>query len=401
LTSYVNAGGSVVSGVFLWNLYASGYNHSGTTAFNVTNTQSNVASPAAFTVSTPSVITNGIGTNFGELVLTNSNPTLSSGASLYASYDSGSVRLLAVKEVGNSKLISVNASFTNINTSGETLTKMVGNSILFAGGKLIQPTSTPTPTTTPTNTGTPTTTPTPSGTPAPTIQSFTSVGTTSWTAPAGVTSVEYLVVGGGGGAGNGYDSGGGGGAGGGMVLTGITSVIPGNSYTITVGSGGTGGADTRTNNNGTDGNSSVFGSITALGGGYGGGSRTNNPGPAGTGQGLGGATQVTNVSSGVGGNGGGGGNAGGGGGGAAGAGTNRVSAASAGVGGAGITSSITGAAVVYGGGGNGGTANNGTINGANGSANTGKGGGAGSSNGTDSSSGGNGGSGIVVLKYFT
>jgi hypothetical protein len=152
MTDYVNAGGSVVSGVFLWNLYASGYNHSGTTAFNFTNSQSNISSPAAFTVSTPSVITDGIGTSFGEFVLTNSNPTLSAGASLYASYNSGSVRLLAVKEVGSSKLVSINTSFTNINTSGETLTKLVGNSILYAGGRLIQPTSTPTPT----NTVTPT-----------------------------------------------------------------------------------------------------------------------------------------------------------------------------------------------------------------------------------------------------
>jgi hypothetical protein len=165
LTNYVNSGGSVVSGVFLWNLYASGYNHSGTTAFNVTNTQSNIASPAAFTVSTPSVITNGIGTSFGELVLTNTNPTLSSGASLYASYNSGGVRLLAVKEVGSSKLISVNTSFTTINTSGETLTKLVGNSILYAGGKLIQPTPTPTNTVTPTVTPTNTTTPSPTPTP--------------------------------------------------------------------------------------------------------------------------------------------------------------------------------------------------------------------------------------------
>jgi hypothetical protein len=270
------------------------------------------------------------------------------------------------------------------------------------------PTNTPTNTETPTNTPTitttitptPTLTPTPTSSPVPTIQSFTTVGTTSWTAPAGVTSVEYLVVGGGGGAGNGYDSGGGGGAGGGMVLTGTTSVIPGNSYTITVGSGGTGGADTRTNNNGTTGGNSVFDSITALGGGLGGGSRTNNPGPAGTGAGLGGAAQVTNVSSGVGGNGGGGGNAGGGGGGATGAGTNRTSASIAGVGGAGITSSISGSAVTYGRGGNGGTANAGTINGANGANNTGNGGGAGSSNTADSSSGGNGGSGIVILKYI-
>ena len=37
------------------------------------------------------------------------------------------------------------------------------------------------------------------GVPIPTVTSFTSAGTTTWTAPSGVTSVSYLIVGGGGG----------------------------------------------------------------------------------------------------------------------------------------------------------------------------------------------------------
>ncbi len=232
-----------------------------------------------------------------------------------------------------------------------------------------------------------------------TIESFTSVGTTSWTAPAGVTSVEYLVVAGGAGGGNGYDSGGGGGGAGGMVLTGILSVTPGNSYTVTVGYGGTGGADTRSNNNGTGGGDSVFASITSLGGIYGGGSRTNNPGPAGTGVRLGGAAQVTNTVAPKGGNGGGGGGAGGAGGGAGGAGGNGSGSSTAGTGGAGISSSISGLSTTYGAGGNGGTANVNNNDGASGGANTGKGGGGGSATGSDSGGGGNGGSGIVILKY--
>ena len=51
-----------------------------------------------------------------------------------------------------------------------------------------------------------------------TTTQFTTVETTSWTAPAGVSTVEYLVVAGGGGAGNGYDNAGGGGGGAGMVV---------------------------------------------------------------------------------------------------------------------------------------------------------------------------------------
>ena len=168
LTNYVNEGGNLVSSVFLWNLYPSGYNHSGTTAFNFTNSQSNNAS-GNFTVSVPSVITNGIGTSLG-FVLTNTNPTLSSGSTLYASYSSDSVRMLAVKQVGNSRLVSINAAATTISSSSSTICKLFGNAILYAGGKLDPlptqtPTQTPTTTTTLTSTSTPTSTETPTTTP--------------------------------------------------------------------------------------------------------------------------------------------------------------------------------------------------------------------------------------------
>ena len=103
------------------------------------------------------------------------------------------------------------------------------------------------------------------------ITSFTSVGTTSWTAPSGVTNVTYLVVGGGAGGGNAFNRGTGGGGGGGMVLTGTLSVTPGNSYTITVGGGGAGGdsGGATSGVSGANGTSSVFGNITALGGRFG------------------------------------------------------------------------------------------------------------------------------------
>ena len=110
----------------------------------------------------------------------------------------------------------------------------------------------------------------------PTVTSFTTVESTTWTAPAGVTSVEYLVVAGGGsGGGNtgGADgSGGGGGAGG--YRAGTLAVSPGTAYTVTVGDGGTAGSPGGTNMQGDD---SVFGSITSAGGGAGGGGAW--PGP--------------------------------------------------------------------------------------------------------------------------
>ncbi len=135
LTNFVNGGGHVVSGVFIWNLYASGFPHSGVTPFNVTNAQSN-NSTGNFTVSTTSPITNGIGTSFGGFSFTNTNPSLSSDATLYASYSSDGTKLLAVKNSGCSKLIGINTWFASINSSTSTLCKMVGNSILYASGKI-------------------------------------------------------------------------------------------------------------------------------------------------------------------------------------------------------------------------------------------------------------------------
>jgi len=355
LTNYVNSGGNVVSGTFLWNLYPSGYNFAGTTAFN-TNSQSNP--PAGnIIITSATTITNGIGLTM-PTVFNNGAITLNSGSVQLATYSNGN-NLLALKTVGNSKIISVNAFPANITNSTSTICKMFGNAILYAAGV-----------------------------PIPQIQSFTSTGTTTWTAPEGVTSVEYLIVGGGGGGGNGYDNAGGGGGGAGMVLSGTTSVTPGNSYTVTVGSGGTGGANARVNNPGTTGNDSVFGSITALGGGNGFGSRTG---------GSAGSAQIGSTTAATGGSGSGGGFGGKGGGGALTAGSNN-SGATGGSGGNGLTSNISGSNVTYGVGGNG--ANSGTQNaGTNGTANTGNGGRAGGAGSTNSTGGGNGGSGVVILKY--
>jgi hypothetical protein len=219
------------------------------------------------------------------------------------------------------------------------------------------------------------------------LEIFTTVETTTWTAPIGVTTVEYLVVAGGGGAGNGFDNAGGGGGAGGMVLTGTINVTSGQSYTITVGDGGIGGANARVNNAGTDGENSVFGSIIALGGGRGQGSRTG---------GLPGA-KYTDVSAATGGAGSGGGNGGKGGGGVINGFNN--SGTTGGAGGNGVSSSISGTSVTYGAGGAGGNA--GTQNsGVNGTSNSGNGGRAGGAAAASSTGGGNGGSGIVIIKYY-
>ncbi len=100
---------------------------------------------------------------------------------------------------------------------------------------------------------------------APTVITFNSTpagGT--WTPPAGVTSVNVLVVAGGGGGGG---STGGGGGGGGLIYQTSYTVTPGSPVTVTVGGGGGGGS---LSSHGSNGDNSVFGSLTAIGGGGGG-----------------------------------------------------------------------------------------------------------------------------------
>lgn len=272
-----------------------------------------------------------------------------------------------------------------------------------------------------------------------TVQSFTSVGTTSFTPPA-TGSAEVLVVAGGGGGGFGR---GGGGGGGGVIYNGSYSVTAGTPITVTVGAGGTGAAsNTATSSTGNGGNS-VFGIITATGGGLGGshnpGSASFNNGSAG-GSGGGAAINYSGSSQWTGGAASpagqgfaGGAGAGstdsprntGGGGGAGAAGVSPgTSTSTPPNGGVGLSYSISGSAVFYGGGGggangnasgesfstagagtggNGGGGNGAAIGGnpTSGAANTGGGGGGGGAGGSSTGVGGNGGSGIVIVRYPT
>jgi hypothetical protein len=243
-----------------------------------------------------------------------------------------------------------------------------------------------------------------------TIHTFTSSGTfTVLTAPSGAT-VEALVVAGGGGGGN-Y-AGGGGGAGG-LLYTAAKS-ISATAYAITVGSGGA-CAPNAEGSSATNGNNSVFDTLTAIGGGKGAG-LYNAANSGGSGGGGGAFTQLEGsgtigqgFAGGATGN-----NGGGGGGGSSQVGTQGPNDNNA-KGGDGASYSITGTSQFYAGGGGGGTglssassggnggggngSNSGGILAINGTANTG-GGGGGSWFVTGNTSG-NGGSGIVIISYPT
>jgi len=103
------------------------------------------------------------------------------------------------------------------------------------------------------------------------MTSITATGATTWNKPSGVTAIMVYLTGGGGGGGSGgssYNSQGSGGAGG-TAIKWITSGI-GSTETVTIGTGGPGGAATN-NAIGTRGVTSSFGShFTATGGHYGG-----------------------------------------------------------------------------------------------------------------------------------
>lgn len=188
-----------------------------------------------------------------------------------------------------------------------------------------------------------------------------------FTVPAGITKIDYLVVGGGGGGASG-----GGGAGG--VLKGADySVIPGTQIAITVGAGGAGGNGGNRQvggGNASKGSQSALEEIIALGGGRGGaqslatdvdgasggGSRFdctasncgNGFAGAGTfGQGSNGGYSTYNSYGG-----------GAGGGGAGGAGLNTTRQHIGGAGGSGVASDILGTPTFYGGGGGGGVNQN-------------------------------------------
>ncbi len=247
------------------------------------------------------------------------------------------------------------------------------------------------------------------------IHTYTNTGTYSFNVGATGGVVQVLVVAGGGGGGS--RTGGGGGAGG-LIYSNAYTVVADSNYTVTVGGGGAGASDSSQNLYGESGSNSVFGALTAYGGGRGApsggiggsGGSGGGSGPDGTGgEATNSATQGNNGGSAVAGiypiy-------AGGGGGGAGGAGSNCVVMTTAGDGGPGVSNKISGAWVLYAGGGGGGvfapssTAGKGGsgIGGNGGRTESGFAGGVGAVNtgsgGGGGGVGGKGGSGIVIVRY--
>ena len=262
-----------------------------------------------------------------------------------------------------------------------------------------------------------------------------------WSVPDGVTAVRALLVGGGGGGGG--DNGGGGG-GGGVYDSSTASVsVAAGAQAITVGQGAAGVRYNTTDlykyGSDTGQSTQAFG-LTAGGGGRGGNAETGvGAGKAGangtaggsggggasessTTFGIGGARGTGTVNGYAGGNGSSSDVGGAGGGGAGQAGSAATTSTTGRPGGSGLSSNITGSAILYGGGGGGGNKNNVTTRstggsggggrgasstdglGEHGTANLGGGGGGGTCCDTTKTTqieGGSGGSGVVIVRYST
>lgn len=216
-----------------------------------------------------------------------------------------------------------------------------------------------------------------------TVVTYTTTGANTWVCPTGVTTITFEAYGAGGGGGGGGGSnkqGGGGGGGGGYVIHNAVTVVPGTTYNLTVGAGGTAGASGGNGGNGGFSRGTFGALVLTANGGTGGGGYSGGSGVAGTG---GAATNGTTNR--TGGNAAAGNGLGSGGGGGAAGSTGAGSAAVTQVGGIG------------GGGSAGAGANGSTANAAAGSAGNDYGGGG--SGGTKSSAGGAGAQGYIVITY--
>ncbi len=231
-------------------------------------------------------------------------------------------------------------------------------------------------------------------------QIYTAQGASTFTVPAGITSLSVKVWGGGGGGGAGGSAAAGGTGGGGGYVSGSVAVTPGETLTVYVGGGGaTGTRNTAGGGGGGGGYSSIYRGTTALaiaaGGGGGGGGRNSAGNTGGAGGAGGGTTGVAGSTSGAGGGGGAGTQSAGGAGGTGG--TNAGSAGGSltgGLGGDGRTSGTTDGSGASGGlasGGNGGGAIATSRAGGGGGGAGYFGGGGGSSSSSGSGAGGGGG----------
>jgi hypothetical protein len=130
--NFVNAGGHVVSGTFIWSLRPTGYPLT-TTPFTATAQSSD--STGNMTVSVVHPITTGVGTTLtnNNSIFNNGNVGLQSGTSVIATFTSSGVPMVGIRTLGSSNLVGFNIGVYSL-PFYTNLRNLVINGILWTIG---------------------------------------------------------------------------------------------------------------------------------------------------------------------------------------------------------------------------------------------------------------------------
>jgi hypothetical protein len=137
LLTFVNSGGSLVTGTFVWNLRPTGFDLTNLTCFASTNQSSNNGN---MTITTPHPITDTLASTSitaGQLTLNNGNPALNANCTRIATYTTGGGNYVAIRELpSGGRLVSLNIYFASSMATRANLRRLVTNSVLWAGKKI-------------------------------------------------------------------------------------------------------------------------------------------------------------------------------------------------------------------------------------------------------------------------
>lgn len=131
LKNFVNAGGNLVTAVFMWNVAPTGFDYT-ITPFQASGAQAS-DSTCNMTVNVVHPITTGVNTSLtgGVSIFTNQNLSLQSGATKIASFTSSGWPLVGINTIGTSRVVGLNIGIYTMSTY-INLTNLVVNACLWA-----------------------------------------------------------------------------------------------------------------------------------------------------------------------------------------------------------------------------------------------------------------------------
>jgi hypothetical protein len=133
LRNYVDNGGNLVTGTFIWNLRPIGFDFTLTPYVGTVNQSSDPTGNMTVNVIHP--ITNGVGTALtgGIAILNNLVTTLQSGSTTIATYTSGGYPIVGINTIGSSRLVGINGYFASYVATRANLRRLITNAVLWAG----------------------------------------------------------------------------------------------------------------------------------------------------------------------------------------------------------------------------------------------------------------------------